>query len=599
MKMRKKVFYIGVLLLSVLLVVLTKCEKDPAFGVYDVADGKWVNPDLWMPAAVTDIDGNVYDAVQIGSQVWMAQNLRTTHYADGTLISDVSGARLYTGNLPKAYGYLYNWTSVVRDESAVSDAGLQGICPDGWHVPTQGEWKQLIDYVGSQEQYTCVGNPEAIAKALADTGGWQPCSAEFTPGWRPEVNNATGFSALPAGLYTEGSTAYRGQHTSAVFWTASKSESDKPYYYHISGDLASVGSGTMEKANGFSVRCIRGDSSSAGEDPEVATLPTVVTSPVSNIFSNSATCGGDVTSDGGADVTARGVCWSTSPAPTIGDAHTANGTGLGSYTSSLTGLSAATIYYVRAYATNSVGTAYGNEQSFITAAPNGSSCVGASTVTDIDGNSYNTVQLGAQCWMKENMRAKMFPDGTPIEQGTTNSIFTPYWYYANDDSTLTQDYGLLYNQRAAMRTSPYSNANPSGVQGICPDGWHIPSDAEWTQLTDYVGSQPEYLCYTGSTPNTSNIARSLAATTGWSPDWRVCSVGYNLNSNNGTDFTALPAGFSDGDICASIGAFAYFYTSTRCGDDGTWFRFLRNTESTVGSIGFIKSAACSVRCLRD
>ena len=96
------------------------------------------------------------------------------------------------------------------------------------------------------------------------------------------------------------------------------------------------------------------------------TLPTVTTSTVSNTTSSTATCGGNVTNDGNATVTARGVCWSTSHNPTVSNSHTTDGSGTGSFTSSITGLSQNTTYYVRAYATNSVGTAYGNEVSFTT-----------------------------------------------------------------------------------------------------------------------------------------------------------------------------------------------------------------------------------------
>jgi len=96
------------------------------------------------------------------------------------------------------------------------------------------------------------------------------------------------------------------------------------------------------------------------------TIPSLTTSELLDITALSANCGGDIIFDGGAEVTARGVCWSTSPDPTLSDNHTEDGTGAGSFTSSLTGLACGTTYYVRAYATNSVGIAYGNQVSFVT-----------------------------------------------------------------------------------------------------------------------------------------------------------------------------------------------------------------------------------------
>ena len=110
-----------------------------------------------------------------------------------------------------------------------------------------------------------------------------------------------------------------------------------------------------------------------------ATTPTVTTSTPSNVTTNSATCGGNVTSDGGATVTARGVCWSTSQNPTISGSHTTDGTGTGSFTSNITGLAESTTYYVRAYATNSEGTSYGSQKSFTT--ESGGSSATTPTVT--------------------------------------------------------------------------------------------------------------------------------------------------------------------------------------------------------------------------
>lgn len=119
------------------------------------------------------------------------------------------------------------------------------------------------------------------------------------------------------------------------------------------------------------------------EDPEI---PTLTTTAVTDITTTTATTGGNVTSDGGADVTARGVCWGTTTKPVVSGNHTTNGQGTGTFTSSLTGLEAGTTYFVRAYATNKVGTAYGNEISFPTTAIVGAT-VTTAAVTSITSNS--------------------------------------------------------------------------------------------------------------------------------------------------------------------------------------------------------------------
>ena len=175
--------------------------------------------------AVTDIDGNIYDAVQIGNQVWMAENLRTTKYADGTAIpmgTSTSATTAYCyapgsnqnneenmGNVAR-YGYLYNWPAVMHgaSSSASNPSGVQGVCPTGWHVPSDAEWTQLTNYVGSQTQYQCNNSSDNIAKALASTTGWNSSSYTCSVGNNPSINNAIGFSALPAGNYHYGNNAY-------------------------------------------------------------------------------------------------------------------------------------------------------------------------------------------------------------------------------------------------------------------------------------------------------------------------------------------------------------------------------------------------------
>ena len=322
------------------------------------------------------------------------------------------------------------------------------------------------------------------------------------------------------------------------------------------------------------------------------TIPTVTTNTVSNIAATTASCGGNVTATGGADVTARGVCWSTSQNPTVSDSHTTNGTGTGSFTSSMTGLTAGTTYYVRAYATNSVGTAYGTQQTFTTPTPD--PCNGVSSLTDIDGNTYNTVAFGTQCWMKENLRTTRYANGTAIQVGTSNSTTTPYRYAPNGDESNVATYGYLYNWAAVMNGASSSDANPSGVQGICPTGWHVPSDAEWTQLTNYVSSQSQYVC-----GNVNTIAKALASTTGWTSSETTCAVGNNPSTNNATGFSAPPAGYYNGSYWG-FGLRAYLWSATEeTSSDKAYGRFLYYTNAKVSRSEIERFTPSSVRCLRD
>lgn len=397
----------------------------------------------------------------------------------------------------------------------------------------------------------------------------------------------------------------------------------------------------------------------------IPTLATVVTHSVESIATTSAVTGGNVTSNGHDEIIARGVCWSTNNPPTIVDSHTTDGLGLGEYTSTVSGLVPNTTYYLCAYVTNVVGTAYGEVMTFttpcnsvtisisgttsigagqsttlaasgantylwsteettasITTTPaetttytvigtnqygctgtasvtvtvipqGGQPCPGMATITDYDNNIYNTVQIGNQCWMKENLRTTSYSDGTPIEQGTDTSRTTAYWYYPSGNSDNMSTLGLLYNWAAVMRGSASSSENPSGVQGVCPTGWHVPSDAEWTELTDYVSSQSEYACNGTSI----YIAKALASTTGWNSFSSNCTVGNTPSDNNATGLGIVPAGYYSGNYNAATTA--YCSSATEYNENYVYNRNIGFFSSTVNRGNLAKYTALSVRCIRD
>ncbi len=322
-------------------------------------------------------------------------------------------------------------------------------------------------------------------------------------------------------------------------------------------------------------------------------LATVTTGAVSDITGYTATCTGTVVDDGGYSVIARGICWSASHNPVFNDSHVSGGDGLGSFSCQLTGLTPSTTYYARAYAVNTSGTAYGNEVEFTTATY-GQPCPGTPTLTDVDGNTYNTVQIGNQCWMKENLRTTKYADNTVIALGNGASYDVAYRYVPNNDNGNVATYGYLYNWKAVMRNSSSSSSTPSNVQGICPTGWHVPSDAEWTQLTDYVSSQSAYCC----SGNTSNIAKALASTTGWNSSSTTCAVGNTPSSNNATGFSALPAGYYSGSY-NYFGFDAAFWSATEYSSDGAYFRYLGYNNAGVVRHSNDKTYGYSVRCVRD
>ena len=210
-------------------------------------------------------------------------------------------------------------------------------------------------------------------------------------------------------------------------------------------------------------------------------------------------------------------------------------------------------------------------------------------------NTYNTVLIGSQCWMKQNLRTTHYANGASIALGSSTSTTTAYRYYPNNNSSNVSTYGYLYNWAAVMHGASSSSSNPSGVQGICPNGWHVPSDAEWTQLTNYVGGQSQYQCNGSST----NIAKALASTTGWSSSTTTCAVGNNPSSNNATGFRALPAGgYSIGGY-SYFGSDAEFWNATENNDSLVYRLVLSENSASVKKYNSYKNLGLSVRCLRD
>jgi uncharacterized protein (TIGR02145 family) len=224
-------------------------------------------------------------------------------------------------------------------------------------------------------------------------------------------------------------------------------------------------------------------------------------------------------------------------------------------------------------------------------------CPGTPTVTDYDGNTYNTVKIGQQCWMKFNLRTTHYADGTPIPLGHNSSETDPY-YYDNDTSFIPLYYrGYLYNWPAVMHGANPSNSIPSGVQGICPTGWHVPSEAECNQLIDYVKGQIEYACN-----SYDNIAKALASDVGWFYCDEHCTPGNNPNMNNATGFSAVPAGifYPYGYLYEDEGEECHFWSSSISSGESEPFgwAFQYDDSSTYG-FSDSPSMGRSVRCVKN
>ena len=199
------------------------------------------------------------------------------------------------------------------------------------------------------------------------------------------------------------------------------------------------------------------DENNGGSETPIGELATIITDSVTNINTNSAVCGGNIMSDGGSTVTSRGVCWSTSPNPTIDNNKTTNGSGVGAFTSDITGLTDGSTYYVRAYVTNNKGTAYGEERSF-------------NTLPGINGHAY--VDLGLPSglkWATCNIGAT-----TPEEYGNYYA-----WGETTTKTSYTQSNSVTYNQQMGNISG---NIQYDAARANWGSTWRIPTKEEIEEL---------------------------------------------------------------------------------------------------------------------
>jgi uncharacterized protein (TIGR02145 family) len=218
--------------------------------------------------------------------------------------------------------------------------------------------------------------------------------------------------------------------------------------------------------------------------------------------------------------------------------------------------------------------------------------------SDPDGRNYSVVKIGDQTWMAENLA--YLPAANPLSGGSETS---PYNYvYDYEGSSVTEakgtaefrNYGVLYNWPAAMNGAASSTSVPSGVRGICPSGWHVPSDSEWTVLTDFLTSNG--YGYIGSE---AAISKSMASTSGWSYSPSSIGIGNSQWTNNRSGFNALPGGYRYyGGFFTGLGSYANFWSSS---DSGlySWWRYLYYDRYVVHRYCNKRSFGLSVRCLRD
>jgi uncharacterized protein (TIGR02145 family) len=418
-------------------------------------------------------DGYDYATVQIGGQCWFSENLRSDHYRngdaipgnlpDGTWSTTEAGAQAFyggeEGNLSE-YGRLYNWY-------AVDDA--RGLCPSGWHVPSDAEWKVMEMHLGMSE-------------ADANSTGWRSSGSldvklkeAGTEHWNSSstgANNSSGFTGLGSG-YRASSGGFSNLLNDGYFWSSSPfggNAWDRGLNYYNAGVNRKISGRNLRY--GFAVRCAI-----------------------------------DFTDDCGV--------------------------------------------------------------------PNGdnSTCFSCGDTQEYDGYDYATVEIGDQCWFSENLRSEHYSGGQPIPGNLDDATWSnteagAQAFYGGEEGNLSE-YGRLYNWYAV-----------NDARGLCPSGWHVPSDAEYTVLTDFLGG--------------SGVAGGKMKEAGYG-HWNSPNTG----ATNTSGFTALGGGWR-----GTSGSFTnllynvYFWSSSPSGSSA-WSRLLFVSLPDVGRSNYNPRYGFAVRCERD
>jgi len=295
------------------------------------------------------------------------------------------------------------------------------------------------------------------------------------------------------------------------------------FRYCLNGGTAEISEVSSAYVSGTGIFTVSG--TSQVQLSFTSAVPTVITGRVNTIASTHVVVTGcQILNDGGSPVIVKGVCWSTSPGPTADlVTRTEDGHGSLDYSSTPSELTPGTTYYLRAYATNSTGVGYGNEIIFKT--------YNSFIVGDIDGNYYNTITIGTQTWLAENLQTTRFNNGDFI--GTTDPPTLDIsgetepryqWPYNGNEGNVVP-YGRLYTWYTVIDS-----------RNLCPEGYHVPGDSEWNTLRDFLVSIG--YGYMGG----AGIGKSMAETYGWNSSDLIGAVGNDQVSNNSSGFTGLPAG---------------------------------------------------------
>ena len=511
-------------------------------------------------------EGYDYSTVLIGEQCWFSENCRylpevsytfdkdytePIYYVYGYEGTDVAAAQA-TDNY-ETYGVLYNWPAVMTE----------GICPSGWHTPSDDEWTQLTDFLGGES---------VAGYAMKSTSGWtvQEC-LECGEGWNDDIvlngSNSSGFTGLPGGSFYSSNSSYNsfdlnGNHGN--WWSSSESGNMAGGLRLTNESIVAYGVNSV-RANGYSARCVidytdecgvpNGDNSTCSDECGVpngdnSTCAGCAGVPNSGlVYDDCEVCGGD-----------NSTCSDECGVPNGDNSTCLDECGVLNGDNSTCADDCGVPYGDNSTCTDNCGVVNGTND-----------CIACGEDIGHEGYDYSTVLIGEQCWFSENCR--YLPEVSPLSASFTSYPIYYVFDYEGTDVTAAQatsnyeTYGVLYNWPAVM------------TEGICPSGWHIPSDGEFTELTDFLGGE--------------GVAGGKMKEAGYA-HW----YSPNEGATNSSGFTGLPGGYRYAGGFNNDGFSGEWWSASESGSY-SWGRELSYSNDDVYRSNVSRNLGFSARCVID
>jgi uncharacterized protein (TIGR02145 family) len=499
------------------------------------------NPNLTY-GSMTDQEGNIYKTIVIGEQEWMAENLNTSIYRNGDAITTNLNFIEWETTTSGSWSY-YNDNAngecpfgKLYNWYTVSDP--RQLCPSGWHVPTEEEWNSLIEYLGGYS--VAGGKMKSTGNIDLTTGLWYSPNGGAT--------NSSGFSGLPGGDRNGGGAYY--DLGLGVWWTSTTLDDINAYSKILNYTDGALQPSLNNYHYGFSVRCMN--------DEAVGLIPGCTDTFACNYNM-------DATEDDGS-------CTFTGDACDDGIASTANDILGADCGCAGTAVELGTPHTCGADLVHNPNLTYGS-------------------MTDQEGNVYKTIVIGGQEWMAENLNTSIYRNGdsipTNLNDNEWSNTSNGAWTYYNDDINFACPYGKLYNWYACTDT-----------RQLCPVGWHVPSDAEWSALINHLDP------FADGGNNMGNVAGSMMKSSGTIEDgtglWFDHLFVNNQLFNNISGFSGVPGGVKwvNGPFEFN-GLNSYFWSATENDTDNAWDRNLDNAGDFAYREYQNKHYGFSARCLRD